>query len=85
MVTIIRLQGVGIRNAIPAKELVVGDEIIYNYGYMATITRISKPNIKGTIFYTVKSKDSGELFECRTSASRLFAVTRVNPVPYAEE
>ena len=85
MVSPIRLQGVGMRNAIPAKELQVNDEILYNYGYMATITKISKPNIKGTIFYTVKSKNSGELFDCRTTASTLFAVTRVNPVPYTED
>ena len=85
MVSPIRLQGVGMRNAIPAKELQINDEILYNYGFMATITKISNPNIKGTIFYTVKLKNNGKLIDCRTTASRLFAVTRVNPVPYTEE
>ena len=85
MVSPIRLQGVGMRNAIPAKELQINDEILYNYGFMATITKISNPNIKGTIFYTVKLKNSGKLRDCRTTENTLFAVTRVNPVPYTED
>lgn len=72
----IRLQSVGWRNAIPAKELKIGDVILYNFGEKGTIVNIGKSKTGKSIQYTVRSK-SGD-WDRKTSLDRLFAVARLN-------
>lgn len=72
----IQLQHIGKRNAIPASELNVGDVMICNYGDTQTFTRLEMSKSRKSIYYTVLC--NGKLYDGRTSATRLFAVERIN-------
>lgn len=74
----IRLQGIGWYNAIEAKDLVVGDVIMHNFGVTSTVTSIYPSKSGKTINYHVMTNGSGYEADCRTTPSRLFAVKRVN-------
>lgn len=74
----IRLQGIGWYNAIEAKDLVVGDVILHNFGYTSTVTNISKSKSGKTINYHTITNGSGYEADSRTTPSRLFAVKRMN-------
>ena len=72
----IQLYGIGLKNAVQANELQVGDVMIYNYGYTSTLTRIEKSESGKIIYYTVLF--DGKYYDRRTTATRLFAIERVN-------
>lgn len=72
----VHLQGIGRRFAVPAKELMAGDVIIYNYGYTGVITEIIPSKTGKTYSYTVV--EDGEAYHHKTTAERLFAVKRLN-------
>lgn len=72
----IQLQSIGKRNAIKASELIVGDVMICNYGYTQKITKLETSKSGKTINYEVLC--NGKLYKSRTTATRLFAVERVN-------
>ena len=72
----IQLQGIGRRNAIRASELKVGDVMICNYGETQTFTSIEKSKTGKTINYTVLC--NGKYYDGKTTATRLFAIERVN-------
>lgn len=72
----IQLQGIGKRNAIKANELVIGDIMICNYGYTQTFTKLEQSKSGKTINYEVLC--NGKYYTGRTTATRLFAVERVN-------
>lgn len=74
----IRLQGIGWYNAIEAKDLVVGDVIMHNFGVTSTVTSIYMSKSGKTINYHVVTNGSGYEADCRTTVNRLFAVERVN-------
>lgn len=74
----IRLQGIGWYNAIEAKDLVVGDVIMHNYGYTSTVTSIYPSKSGKTLNYHVVTNGSGYEADRRTTVNRLFAVKRVN-------
>ena len=74
----IRLQSIGWKNAIEAKNIIVGDTIIHNFGDTSTIISISPSKSGKTITYTVRSDESGKIFERKTTPNRLFAIKRVN-------
>ena len=74
----IRLQGIGWYNAIEAKDLVVGDVILHNFGYTSTVTRIYPSKSGKTINYHTVTSGSGYEADCRTTPNRLFAIKRVN-------
>lgn len=72
----IMLQGIGRRKAIQANELMVGDVMICNYGATQTFTRLEKSKTGKTINYTVLC--NGKYYNGRTTATRLFAIERLN-------
>ena len=72
----IQLQHIGKRNAIPASELSVGDVVICNYGTTQTFTRLEKSKSGKSIYYTVFC--NGKFYDGRTTATRLFAIERIN-------
>ena len=74
----IRLQGNGWYNAIEAKDLVVGDVIMHNFGATSTVTKINLSKSGKTINYHTVTNGSGYEADCRTTLNRLFAVKRVN-------
>lgn len=74
----IRLQGIGWYNAIEAKDLVVGDVIMHNFGATSTVTSIYPSKSGKTINYHAVTNGSGYEADCRTTVNRLFAVERVN-------
>lgn len=73
----IQLQSVGKRNAIKASDLVIGDVMICNFGYTQKVTDLEYSKSGKTITYTVLCGD-GNFYSHRTTATRLFAVERVN-------
>lgn len=74
----IRLQSIGWKNAIEAKNIIVGDTIIHNFGDTSTVISIYPSKSGKTISYIVRSDESGKLFERKTTPNRLFAIKRVN-------
>lgn len=74
----IRLQKIGWYNAVEAKDLVVGDTIIHNFGDTSVVTNISVSKSGKTINYHTISNGSGYEADCRTTPNRLFAIRRVN-------
>ena len=72
----IQLQHIGKRNAIPANELKVGDIMICNFGDTQTFTSLEKSKTGKTIKYTVLCH--GKYYDGKTTATRLFAVERIN-------
>ena len=72
----IQLQGIGKREAIKASELIVGDVMICNYGYTQKVTKLEASKSGKTINYEVLC--NGKLYTSKTTATRLFAVERVN-------
>lgn len=73
----IQLQSIGKRNAIKASDLVIGDVMICNFGYTQKVTNLEYSKSGKTITYTVLC-GNGKLYSRRTTATRLFAVERVN-------
>ena len=66
---IVRLLGVGPHPAKPASELVVGEEIIYHYGYAHEIVAIKEVDSE-TLLITVLTTD-GDPFERQCKKGRL--------------
>ena len=73
----IQLQSIGKRNAIKASELEIGDVMICNFGYTQKVTNLEYSKSGKTLTYTVLCGD-GKHYSRRTTATRLFAVERVN-------
>lgn len=72
----IQLQCIGKRNAITGSELKVGDVMICNFGVKQTFTKLETSKSGKTINYTVLC--NGKLYDGKTTATRLFAVERIN-------
>jgi len=72
----VHLQGIGIRNAVEAKELVVGDVIIYNFGYVGTVKSVELSKTGKTVKAVVEN--NGKLWHRQYSSSTVLAVKRVN-------
>lgn len=73
----IKLQGIsGQQNAIPTKELKVGDFIIWNYGYKSEVVEIIPSKTGKTITFMLKSLESGNINPRKMGADRLVAVEK---------
>lgn len=73
----IHLQGIGEREAIPARDIEVGDEIIYNYGYKGIVRGKRFSGTRRTVCLDIE--EAGYLYyDRRYGADRLVAVVRVN-------
>lgn len=74
----IHLQGIGERNAIKAKDLIVGDVMICNYGATQKIVAVEHHKSGKTVFVDIESEEGRIFPRCRYGADRLVAVQRVN-------
>lgn len=66
----IHLQGIGEKEAVAARELKVGDTLMWNFGYTSTIIEILKETAKSI---TIKTKNKDNYIGTR----RLFKTTLV--------
>lgn len=74
----IHLQGIGEREAIPAREVVAGDVMICNFGMTQTVEEVATSDSGKSMFFDIRG-ESGKLYpRCRYGANRLVAVVRVN-------
>lgn len=73
--TTIKLQGIcGQQEAIPTKQLKVGDLIVWNFGYKSEVIEIMPSKTGKTITFMLKSLDSGNISPRKMGADRLVAV-----------
>lgn len=78
-----RLQGIGIVEGIKAKNIKVGDELVWNYGGTSKVVAIEFSKTGKTLIVTTEY--NGELYERRMTAERIVVVKELNPVEEAEE
>lgn len=69
----IHLQGLGSTPAKPASDLIIGDVVIFNYGYRYEVMAI-EPSGKVSIATKMKSFDSGKMFDRRFKLNTLVAI-----------
>lgn len=69
----IRLQGIGSKDAIEAKDLQVGDITIWNYGYREQVIEKEFSKTGKTVIVKVK-KEEGGVFTRRLRATRLVGI-----------
>lgn len=72
----IHLQQIGKRNAVYAKDLVVGDIIICNFGDTEKVLSLKYTKSGKMINYEILCNN--KIYLRRTTPTRLFAVERVN-------
>lgn len=68
----IRLQGVGMVDAILAQDIQVGDVLCWNYGYTSTVQQIVKETPKQIVIQERCS--DGNLYDRRLAKSRLVGI-----------
>lgn len=66
----VQLQGIGWHDGIPAKDLKVGDELVWNYGYKSKILGMMPSKTGKTITFEELCED-GKKYTRRMNASRL--------------
>ena len=67
----IQLIGVGRCNAKLVKDLQIGDEIIYNYGYTATVIKMARRGKNQMVFFT---ESNGKTYKSIKNLSTAIAV-----------
>ena len=71
----VKLQGIYERQeAKAAKELKIGDVIVWNYGYTSTVVDLIPSKTGKTITCMLKSNQDGVVRDRRMSAERLVAI-----------
>ena len=83
----IKLQGISQRfDGIAAKDLRIGDILIWNYGYKSEIVNMQPSKTGKTFVLSLKSFETGNISERKTTAAREFVVERketTNPIDKA--
>ena len=74
MTNAVHLQNIGLVNAVPAEQLVVGTRTVWNFGYVATVLAIA-PKGKQSLAVTLRSERGGVEAVRTFRKSRLVAVT----------
>ena len=70
----IQLQGIGNRPAKAAKELRIGDIIVWNFGYVSTVCGIRPTKTGKMIDFDLQSGQDGVIRSRRLGAERLVGV-----------
>ena len=71
----IKLQGIYAKQkAVRAKELMVGDVTIWNYGYREKVIEKEFSKTKKTVTLKIKSLESGSIFTRKLRATRLVGI-----------
>lgn len=76
----IKLQGISQRfDGVAAKDLRIGDILIWNYGYKSEIVNMQPSKTGKTFVLSLKSFETGNISERKTTAAREFVVERKEP------
>lgn len=73
-----RLQGIGVVGGITAKNIKVGDVLVWNFGSTSKVVSIEFSKTGKTL--KVTTEHNGELYERRFNAERIVVVKELNPV-----
>lgn len=80
MTNTVKLQGIyGAQEGTPAKDLKVGDIIVWNYGYKSEVVDITPSKSGKTITFVLKSFESGNINSRRMGADRLVVIEHKGP------
>lgn len=74
----VHLQQIGNVHAIPARDVRIGDRLMYNFGVVATVTNVT-PNDKQTSYLIETQYPNGERFSATKRASTLCAYAVLAP------
>ena len=69
-----RLQGIGMRKAIEAKDLKPGMVVAWNYGYSSEVIGVEFSKTGKTLVATLKSNETGSISNRKMAATRLVAM-----------
>lgn len=76
----IKLQGIPQKfDGVAARDLKAGDIILWNFGYKSEIINIQVSKTGKTIVLSLKSLETGNISDRKTTAAREFAVERKEP------
>lgn len=76
----IKLQGISQRfEGVAAKDLKIGDILVWNYGYKSEIVNIQTSKTGKTFILSLKSFETGNISDRKTTAMREFVVERKEP------
>ena len=76
----IKLQGISQRfDGVAAKDLKIGDILVWNYGYKSEIVNIQTSKTGKTFILSLKSFETGNISDRKTTATREFVVERKEP------
>ena len=80
MANTVKLQGIsGQQKGTAAKDLKIGDVIIWNYGYKSEVVEIIPSKTGKTITFMLKSFESGNINACKIGADRLVVIEKRQP------
>lgn len=74
MANTVQLQGIGKRPATAAKNIKIGDTLIWNYGATSTVKKIEFSKTGKTLTITTISNGDGKEYQRRLGAERLVAI-----------
>lgn len=75
MANTVKLQGIaGHKEGTPAKELKIGNVIVWNFGYKSEVVDIVPSKTGKTITFMLKSLDSGNISPRKMGADRLVVI-----------
>lgn len=83
-----RLQGIGIVEGIKAKNITVGDELVWNYGSTSKVVEIELSKTGKTLKVVTESinlNGEAELFTRKMGAERIVVVKELNPAEEVKE
>lgn len=81
----IHLQGVGKVDAKKAENLKVGDITMWNYGGTETVEKIEKSKSGNMLTITIKSSESGKLYERKMKSDRLVGIAEKEAKNFREQ
>ena len=75
MADTVKLQGIhGEQKGTPTKDLIIGDVIVWNYGYKSEVVEIIPSKTGKTITFMLKSFESGNISPRKMEADRLVVI-----------
>ena len=79
MANTVKLQGIhGEKKGTPTKDLIIGDVIIWNFGYKSEVVEIIPSKTGKTITFMLKSIESGNINPRKMGADRLVVIEEKN-------
>lgn len=79
----VRLQGIGLVEGIKAKNIRIGDELVWNFGGVSVVKEITFSKTGKTL--VIVEEFNGELYERKMTAERIVAVKELNPAEEVKE